>query len=192
MKLLFIRHGETDWNKNRKIQGSQDIQLNETGLTQAKILADKITQYVTNNTGYFTSYQKRACQTAEEIGKKLSTTINILKGIHEVDFGLWEGLTLKEIESLYPNEFDEWSNNRRYTRPPQGESYQDMLERVNQALLYVSKSDLDTAVIITHGGVIMSLQCLINNTPFENMKIHKPQNAEIIEIDSELILERLI
>ena len=104
---------------------------------------------------------------------------------------MWEGLTLQEIENLYPKEFDEWSNNRRYTRPPHGESYQDMLERVNHALSYVSKSDFDTAVIITHGGVIMSLQCIINNTPFEKMKSHKPQNTEIVEIDSTLILEKL-
>ena len=192
MKLIFIRHGQTDWNVRGKIQGSYDIELNETGIRQAIELSDKLTKHKYEFKKIYSSPQKRALNTAKILSDSSNIEYVVIDDLREINMGEWEGLSWKEVDENYPTEYKEWKSNRRYTSPPKGESYEDMLQRVIKALHKIINENKDDVVIITHSAVIMCLQCYITNTPFNKMLQFKTTNAEITEIDSKLLIQTFI
>lgn len=111
-----------------------------------------------------------------------------IEGLEEINLGQWERLSWAEVKEKFPSEYEEWYSNRRYTRSPKGESYQDMLERVLAVIHKIAKENDNNVAIITHSAVIMCIQCYLTNTPFEEMMKFKTDNTAIIELDSELFL----
>lgn len=186
MKLIFIRHGQTDWNVQGKIQGSYDSELNDTGIKQAMSLSEKLLNLNYKFSKIYSSPQKRALKTAEILSKSSNVDYISVKDLQEMNMGKWEGLSWKEVEKIYPNEYKEWYLNRRYTKTPDGESYQDMLERVLKAIHKIINENNEDVVIVSHSAVIMCLQCYVTNTPFNDMLKFKTKNANITEIDSNL------
>lgn len=184
MKLYFIRHGQTDWNNEGKIQGSRDTELNEIGLNQAVELSNKVLDSNLKFSRIYSSKQKRALKTAEILGSYTNVECIPTDGLEEVNLGVWEGLSWKEVRDTYPKEYEEWYHNRRYSGAHKGESYQDMIDRVLKALRGIIADNKDNVVIVTHSAVIKCLLCYITNTPFENMQVFKTENAGITEIDS--------
>lgn len=188
MKLFLIRHGQTDWNLKEKIQGSCDIELNDTGIKQAEEMSNKVIKENYKFSKIYSSSQKRAVKTAEILSHATDVDSISIKGLEEMNLGQWEGLSWAEVKEKYPIEYEEWYINRRYTRPPKGESYQDMLERVLTAIHNIINENCDDIAIVTHSAVIMCLQCYITGTPFDEMMKFKTDNATITEIDSELLM----
>lgn len=186
MKLIFIRHGQTDWNVQGKIQGSYDSELNATGIEQAMSLSEKLFNLNYKFSKIYSSPQKRALKTAEILSKSSNVDYISVKDLQEMNMGKWEGLSWREVEENYPNEYKEWHLNRRYTKTPEGESYQDMLERVLKAIHKIINENNENVVIVSHSAVIMCLQCYVTNTPFNDMLKFKTKNANITEIDSNL------
>ena len=186
MKLIFIRHGQTDWNVQGKIQGSYDSELNATGIEQAMSLSEKLFNLNYKFSKIYSSPQKRALKTAEILSKSSNVDYISVKDLQEMNMGKWEGLSWREVEENYPNEYKEWHLNRRYTKTPEGESYQDMLERVLKAIHKIINENNENVVIVSHSAVIMCLQCYVTNTPFNEMLKFKTKNATITEIDSNL------
>lgn len=191
MRLFLVRHGQTDWNVKGKIQGSVDSELNETGIKQAEELSIKIKLLKSkhNFSIIYTSPQRRAAKTAQILSQAVNADYIKVKGLEEINFGEWEGMTWPEIEKKYPEEYEEWYENRRYTRPPKGESYQDMIERVLAAIhkIIEKENEHENVVIVTHSAVIMCLMCYITNTPFEDMMKFITDNTAITEIDSRVL-----
>lgn len=186
MKLFLIRHGQTDWNLQGRIQGSYDSELNETGVAQAKELGKKIQESGYKFSKIYSSTQKRAARTAQIISDAVELKHTQVKGLEEINFGEWEGLTWEEVKERYPEEYEEWHKNRRYAGPPGGESYQEMLERVLAAIRGIIAENSENVAIVTHGAVIMVLQCFITNTPFDEMRKFRTENTSITELDSGL------
>ncbi len=213
MKILLVRHGETDWNVAKRIQGSTDTPLNETGIEQAKRLAEELAKRETPVIGVYTSKLERAAKTAEYVAAKLEKECIVLSGLEEINFGLWEGITWEQVEEQFPAEYQAWRQNRRYGHPPKGESYQELVERVVTALQktikelkagnyaegtnskYMNGSGEPVngdIVVVTHSADIMSLMSFINDTPFHEMvKRYKTANTAIVEIEAETI-EKLV
>lgn len=195
MKLLLTRHGETDWNLQRRIQGSTDTDLNETGRRQAMQLAESLLLSEDRPDIVYTSGLKRALETAEIAAKRLQITCLIHPGLEEIGFGLWEGLTWEQVEDKYPELYQIWHTDRRYGHPPEGESYQDLLNRVVPALQDIIQKEGGSSadrriLIVTHSAVIMSLLSHLNRTPFHEMvKRYRTQNAQIIELDAKRLEE---
>jgi alpha-ribazole phosphatase len=189
MKLFLIRHGQTDWNLKGKIQGSSDIELNDTGIKQAEELSNKVLEESYKFSKIYSSPQRRAISTAEILS--LVTNVNYIpiEGLEEINLGEWEELSWAEVKEKYPTEYEEWYINRRYTKPPKGESYQDMLQRVLTAIYKIINENCDDVVIVAHSAVIMCIQCYITNTPFDEMMKFKTDNTSITEIDSELLMQ---
>lgn len=187
MKLIFIRHGQTDWNVAGKIQGSYDSELNNNGVKQSIELTEKLLKLNYKFSKIYSSPQKRALKTAEILSKHSNIDYFPMKGLEEMNMGEWEGLSWSEVEKKYPIEYREWFLNRRYTKTPNGESYNDMLKRVLKSIHKIIEDNSDNVVIVTHSAVIMSLQCYITNTPFDEMLKFKPKNTEIIEISTDLL-----
>ncbi len=193
MKILLVRHGETDWNVQKKIQGKTDIPLNEAGVRQAEELAEKLAGWERPIIGIYTSRLKRAAKTAEIIAKKLQMDYEETDGFEEIDLGLWEGASWAKAAVDFPEEYKIWHDNRRYTRSPEGESYQDLLERFLPALQRIVRDkqyEEGDIVVVTHSADIMTIMSCINDTPFYEMaKRYKTANAAVIEIGTEKILE---
>lgn len=194
MKILLVRHGETDWNVEKRIQGCTDIPLNETGILQAEHLAEVLAKRSAPIRGIYTSRLKRAADTARIAAERLGKEWSILEGIEEINFGLWEGISWEEVAERFPTEYQAWRMNRRYENPPQGESYQELLERVVAALQKLLKElkeengEEGDIVVVTHSADIMTLLSFIYDTPFHEMvKRYKTENTAVVEIDAEVI-----
>ncbi|SEM70188.1 histidine phosphatase family protein [Lihuaxuella thermophila] len=99
--VCFIRHGETDWNKEIRFQGQTDIPLSETGVEQAKFLAEYLKDHTIS--AIYSSDLKRARQTAELIAAKHGLAVRATPEFRERSAGEWEGLTLSEIKEKYPD-----------------------------------------------------------------------------------------
>lgn len=187
MKIYLIRHGRTDWNDTNKIQGKSDIPLNPTGILQAEKLASELKNEKYDISHVYTSHLQRARKTAEIISSELNIPCDILNGVEEINLGDWEGLSWDEVMLHYPEAYKIWRKNRRYTKSVNGESYDDMLQRVLSALLYLSKTSNKNIAVVTHSAVIMALMCYINNAPFEKMTDYKVKNTSVTTIDSHLL-----
>lgn len=185
MKLLFVRHGETDWNKQEKIQGSTDTDLNETGLQQAKELGKELEKESNKIRKVYTSRLKRAKVTADMIAKHIGATVIVLDGLEELDLGNWEGLSWTEVENKYPEEFAAFAADRRYTKITGGESYQIMLDRLFAALDKVLHEEDEEVLLVTHSAVIRGLMTYLAGVPFEEMMQFKIPNLSVYEVDSE-------
>ena len=118
MKLYLIRHGQTDWNVAGKIQGSTDIPLNDMGRRQAACLARGMEKRPVEKV--FTSTLSRAYETGLAIGKSQNVPVEQLEGLEEVGYGVWEGMTMEEIQEKYPKELELWYNSPVDVAPPEG------------------------------------------------------------------------
>ena len=189
MKLFLIRHGQTDWNVEGKIQGSADIELNKTGIKQAEELSHKVLEAGYKFSKIYSSPQKRAVKTAEILSEVNKVDYISIAGLEEINLGEWEGLSWTEVKEKYPTEYEEWYINRRYTKPPKGEAYEDMLQRVLKSIYKIISENSKDVVIVTHSAVIMCIQCYITNTPFSEMMKFKADNTSITEINSDLLVQ---
>lgn len=195
MRIIFTRHGQTDWNILGKVQGTTDIELNETGIQQAMELCDNLMKNNIHPEKVYSSTQKRARKTSEIIADTFQIPMETVHGLEEMNLGDFEGHTWDEIRRLYPKEMEHWFTNKRYIKTPNGESYQIVLERVFQALESILEKERKVGiedkdiVVVTHGAVIMSLLALHRDIRFEEAHNISIGNAEpfifsMEEIDS--------
>lgn len=116
--------------------------------------------------------------------------VKVIPGLEEMNLGIFEGHTWDEIETLYPDELKKWQSDKRYNKAPNGESYQDLLERLFSALNRIMKEveeDIRSGrdvLIITHGAVIMSLLTLKNDLDFStSYTVINIENAQAIKLE---------
>ena len=143
MRIYMARHGETDWNVERRIQGSTDIPLNENGIRQAYSLSNYLERQLCAEdhslSSVFTSPLKRAKETAEIVGGELHLPVRVISGLEEMNFGVCEGKSWLEAKKEYPKELEAWEENKQFRRIPGGESYQDVLNRFFSAYSLIKK-----------------------------------------------------
>lgn len=161
MKLYIIRHGETEWNQARRLQGQTDIPLAEEGIRLAGITGEKLKE-IPFAVAY-TSPLKRAVQTAEYVLAGRDISIKTDERIQEISFGEWEGECLLDSKVL-PGDFTEkfFKNPVEYLRPSKGENFQDVCQRTENFLQeLISKKEYQDANILisTHGA---AGRCLLN------------------------------
>ena len=161
MKLLLVRHGQTDWNLAHRFQGHGDVPLNEAGLQQAKALKDHLSGEAIDL--IYSSDLRRASETAKIIsnGKLELQTDSRLR---EVNFGDWDGLAYDEIKEKYRDVLSAWENDVYKNAPPNGETLEQLVTRSQSILhdLIAIHSD-KTILIVAHGGVLQVLICLALN-----------------------------
>ena len=157
MKIYLVRHGQTDWNITRKIQGSTDTELNATGLAQAHELAEKLAADGVQYTKVFSSPLKRAATTGRIAAEKLGVPFETVDGLQEMCLGTWEGLQWKQVMEERTDEYNVWRTNRRFLRAPEGESYQDVLERAVPALRKIAAEAEGDVLVVSHGAAIVTI-----------------------------------
>ena len=175
-KIYFIRHGETDWNLEGRLQGQKDIPLNDVGRVQAEEAARKLEALVPHfeDLAYVASPMTRTRETMEI----LRTTLGLHPEVYRLDdrlveltFGVWEGMTWKEVRKAEPalaalREQDKW----HYAPPGGGESYAMLVDRIRPILDDLTR---DT-VIVAHGGVaraFLSICCGVSSRQAASLDI---------------------
>lgn len=156
-KFVIFRHGETDFNSNKRMQGCGiDLDLNFTGRAQAieltKVLVEEKVQIV------YTSPLKRALTTANIAGQPLFLPIKIYDDLREAKLGQAEGMPISDIAVKYPKVWEHWFTPNKYMdlRFPFGESKQEIGDRIANALrtIAIDAEKYDVIGISTHGAAI--------------------------------------
>lgn len=152
MKLYMIRHGQTDWNVAHRIQGAQDIPLNDTGRAQAARLAGTMSTLPLTN--IFTSPQRRAYATAEAIARGRKIPIISIPQLMEISYGTWEGRTTDDIFTNERQLYEQWWEHPDIVAPPGGETLGEVKRRCRQAWQKIKTGTRGDAAVVSHGGTL--------------------------------------
>ena len=156
-RILAIRHGETAWNVDTRIQGHLDIPLNERGRWQAQRLGRALAARDPIDAIY-SSDLERALHTAQAIAAATGAPLATHTGLRERCFGTFEGKTYAEIEQHWPEESERWRKREPEWAPAGGESLLRMRERVSATLQeLVARHRGEQIVLVAHGGVMDQL-----------------------------------
>lgn len=152
-RIIAIRHGETDWNVQTRIQGHMDIDLNEKGRWQASRLASSLAHEDLSQV--YCSDLSRAKVTAQSFALSLDIPVQEDRELRERHFGIFEGLTWRELEETHPDEARQWKSRDPHWVPPQGESLEMLRLRVVTSIHRLAAKHLGEQIaIVTHGGVL--------------------------------------
>ncbi|MDP2092551.1 MAG: histidine phosphatase family protein [Hydrogenophaga sp.] len=152
-RILAVRHGETAWNHDTRIQGHTDIDLNERGRWQAAQLAHALTDEPID--AFYASDLSRALETARAVARLHDQPVHTHAGLRERCFGRFEGHTWVELEARYPEESTAWRKRVPDFAPPGGESLLQLQARVVAAVNELAARHPGEQVLIAvHGGVL--------------------------------------
>lgn len=191
MRLYLLRHGQTEWNIEGKIQGKTDIPLNETGLHQARCLAEGMREREIS--AVYSSPLLRAAQTAEILAEEKGLSVSVLPELREVDFGLWEGRSWTEVDAEFHEDFRRWEENPAEYMPTGGESRESCRERCRAAMEQILAGTVTDAAIVAHGGILAHVaDYLLRNQKEKEEIIVKNASISIIEYDRSTEMGRLL
>ena len=157
MDWIFVRHGQTDWNAEHRIQGQTDIPLNDRGRAQARANGEKLVDLqVPAATPFFVSPMDRSQETARIVRTAMGldpTDFTTVPDLRELTFGDWEGQTLVEVWTADPDPVEDRKDDKWNYVPPGGESYAQLADRIRPIL----KTLPEQAIVVSHGGVMRTV-----------------------------------
>lgn len=184
--ILLIRHGETAWNAERRLQGHLDIPLNAEGERQAALLAGALAAESID--AVVSSDLMRARQTAQAVARIKGLPLREDERLRERGYGGFEGLLYSEIEQRFPREFAAWQARDVDARLPAGrnraETFRDFFARATGAILALAADAATTTpggtlALVAHGGVLECAYRLALGLPLETPRDFKVYNASI-------------
>jgi broad specificity phosphatase PhoE len=184
MQLILIRHGETLWNKEGRVQGTSDIELSDVGKKQAELLALSLKNHTIE--AIHVSPLKRAMQTAEIINEFHSLDIQLHQGLMEMDQGDFEGFSFKELIADKKEFLQKWIADPASIKMPNGESLSELQNRAWSAMEeIISKSQ--NALIVSHNFTIAAILCRLRNISLSEFRSTCVDTASktIVRFDNE-------
>ena len=198
--VLLVRHGETQWNREQRIQGHLDVPLTERGVEQARRLAAWLSEEPPDV--ILSSDLQRSRVTAETLARAWSAEGDGQVGqvgrvgqverqpqilldvrLREASFGEWQGLSLVEIEERWPEQFEAWRSDALRHRPPGGETIEDLQARCMASLAeelpcYPRKR----IAVVSHGGPIRAMVCGLLELPLSVYPRLRVENTAVTRI----------
>jgi broad specificity phosphatase PhoE len=169
--IFLARHGESDWNVEKRFQGHRDRPLTERGREQAHALADLVGAEKID--AVYTSPLSRARETAEIVAARVGLKVVALPELREVDTGSWSGLSRADVEARFPEGFAHWRSGGSAWE--NGESYDEMAERVIGALRKIAEDHPDGRVlVVSHGGPIRAIHAAAEGLAIQDYRRLKP------------------
>ncbi len=183
-KITLVRHGESLWNGERRIQGTQDPPLSARGLRQTdRLVARLAVEHPGRLAAVYTSPLRRAAETAERLAAQLRLPVVREPDLREMSLGKWEGLTVQEIQTAFPGSYERWLEDPAACPAPGGEGLPDFARRTARALTRMQEahpgSDL---LVVTHGGVVKALLCLVLGLDVRYLFRLKQDNTALSQI----------
>ena len=177
-RFLFIRHGETDWNRQQRFQGQIDVPLNATGLAQAQRLADRLADEAADV--LVCSDLLRTRQTAAPLAAAWGLDPLHEPGVREQSFGVLEGLDVPTIKARHPDLWADWLVHRADFALPGGESIRQFSGRVLRAVQAMAQAHAGrTVAVVTHGGVLDMLWRSAKALPLDGLRACEIPNTGI-------------
>ena len=178
-RIIAIRHGETAWNVDGRIQGQLDVPLNETGRWQAERLGRALAASEQASAVY-SSDLLRAWDTARAVAERMGIPQRDALGLRERAFGRFEGKTFPDLEAQHPAETARWRRRDPDWAPPGGESLHDFRSRVLQATEALARQHLgEQIILVAHGGVLDVLYRRAIGAELEATRTWELANASI-------------
>ena len=192
MLIFFVRHGLTDWNAQRRFQGTCDIALNEDGLAQAQTTASRCAQLSIERV--YHSTLMRAAQTAHAVAQACGAPLIPSPGFNEVCMGSFQSLTRNEAAVRFPAECAAYFADQTHVAPPGGESLLQLQSRALAALDAAEKDaqGLSRIAVVSHGALLKTLLSAIAGLPLECFGRFDVSNGSISVIESDHGIRRLI
>jgi len=163
IKLIFIRHPATNWDKQQRYLGITDVGLNRKGQEQTELIANYLKNK--NISAVYSSNLIRASRVASIIAKHHSLEVKNDEGLNEIDFGSWEGMTFDQILKKYPKMARKYLSDPLKVKIPKGESLLKFRNRVNKILKKIITQEKGAVAIITHAGVNRIIICNLLKFP---------------------------
>jgi len=149
-RIILVRHGQTEWNREERFRGRAQVPLNETGLIQAEATGRRIAAEW-RPTAIYSSPLSRAIKTAEVIARYFDLPVQVHPGLTDIDYGQWEGLTPDEVRKLSPKMIDDWFNTPDSIRIPGGETLADVRARAMETINeIVARHEGQSVVVVGH------------------------------------------
>jgi probable phosphoglycerate mutase len=189
--ILLARHGESDWNRERRWQGHADRPLTELGHEQARALAERLAS--TPLDAVYSSDLARARDTALPTAARHGLSVVTRADLREVDVGSWSGLTREEVEACEPDGLRRWLDGGKGWQG--GESYEEMTARVVAAIRSLATAHPDGRIlVVSHGGPVRAVHAHALGMEFHAHRRSSPvaPNARLSEIVVENAAFRLL
>ena len=180
--IVLVRHGETDWNRERRFQGHADVPLNEAGRAQVRALAARLDGEEFSIA--YTSPLRRAAESAEILAQALGLEVRSCEALKEVHVGSWSGLTVPEVEDRFPDGHRRWVGSGAGGWDD-GETYDELGRRVLEGLRWIGEAHRDDNVLaVTHGGPIRAILAAVRGLSFEASRdeIAFVENCEAVRV----------
>ena len=178
-ELLLIRHGETVWNREARVQGHRgDSPLTETGRAQARALAGRLAREGIN--ALYSSDAGRTRETVAPIAQATGFDVVFDAGLRERNYGVFEGRTYKEIEREFPEQYAKFRSRDPNHASPGGESATQFRDRIVAALTAIAEKEADERIaVVTHGGVLGTMHKVASGAPLDAKRDYSLYNASI-------------
>ncbi|MEH2261614.1 histidine phosphatase family protein [Nostoc sp.] len=186
VRLLLVRHGETDWNRQTRFQGQIDVPLNDNGRQQSQKAGEFLQEVAIDFA--VSSTMLRPKETAEIILKQHpNVELDLQNGLREISHGLWEGKLETEIEQEFPGELQRWRLVPAEVQMPEGENLQEVWERSVAAWQSIVEAALTnqfkTVLVVAHDATNKTLLCHILGLSLENFWNFRQGNGAVSVID---------
>ncbi|RPI11404.1 MAG: histidine phosphatase family protein [Zetaproteobacteria bacterium] len=184
-RYLLIRHGESIWNGERRIQGHRDPDLSPRGRRQADLVAAHIRATLPGAAAaVYTSPLRRAAETAERIGRAVGLPVVPEPDLREMSLGRWEGMTVPEIQAAFPGSYERWLADPLAHPAAGGENLEAFARRVTGAFdrMRAAHPGRDL-LLVSHGGAIKALVCHVLELPIRSLFRIKQDNTAINIVD---------
>jgi len=181
-RLVLVRHGQSTWNREHRIQGQLDPPLAAEGRRQAELLGARLAGR--NFAAHYASDLKRAFETADIIGSRIGLAPRPEPSLREIFLGEWEGLRTDEIAARYPDAWARWVEEPDWDVVPGGEGESAFDARVARAVDDIfQRHPHGDVLVVTHGGVIQVALHRIVGKPSRGLFPFRIQNASISLIE---------
>jgi alpha-ribazole phosphatase len=187
--FVLIRHGESVWNSERRIQGSLDPDLSPRGQRQTDLLAAHLGTRPVGAAAVYASPLQRAAQTAERIAGVLHLPVVYDPDLREMFLGEWEGKTVAEVQTAFPGRYEQWLEDPLDFPPPGGEDLRAFERRVVGAFERMQRDHAGAElIVVSHGGVIKALLCFALGLPVRHLFRLKQDNTAVsrIQLDGQV------
>lgn len=168
MNIFLLRHAESVWNKERRVQGRKDPGLSENGKRQAKATASRLKKEGIEV--IYSSGLKRCAQTAGIIALRTGAEVKFRPEIEEIILGVWQGKTMDEVKRLYPKSYAAWLKAPSKAKIPGWEGVPKFRKRVNRAFRSIlGENSAENICVVTHWGVIAAYLAKTLNADFDHI-----------------------
>jgi|TARA_B110000438_G_scaffold249871_1_gene253371 broad specificity phosphatase PhoE len=187
MEIHLIRHGETNWNKERRAQGQSESHLTDLGIQQAKELGQRIGQLEFDR--IYCSSSLRTRQTAEHAFSESTTEINYLDSLREIFLGPWEGVLYDDIAIREPDSYKHFWEEPHLFNVEGAESFSNLQKRAVETVGEIAAGHPQQKIaLVSHGALIKSFLCHLEKRPLSELwappKMHNCAHS-IVNLDAE-------